>query len=143
MKTICWLAAMLFAMGAPQCWAVACTVNAGGVSFGGYDPFSSLGLDGTGNIAVTCDVSAPYTIGLSPGNGPYASRTMLSGAHTLTYNLFTDGTRTGVWGDGTGSTGTVSGNGSSANHTVYGRIPARQNAHVGTYSDIITVTVTF
>jgi spore coat protein U-like protein len=113
------------------------------VSFGGYDPFNSQSLDGTGTIAVSCDVSAPYTVALSPGNGSYSSRTMMSGANRLDYNLFTDATRTGIWGDGAGSTATVSGSGASGNHTVYGRIPARQNAYVGSYSDIITVTVTF
>lgn len=143
MKMARWLPAVAFAVAVPQAWAVQCSVNGQGVSFGGYDPFSSQSLDGTGNIAVSCDVSAPYTIALRPGNGSYSSRAMLSGAHGLNYNLFTDATRTGVWGDGTGSTATVSGSGASGNHTMYGRIPARQNAYVGSYSDIITVTVTF
>lgn len=31
----------------------------------------------------------------------------------------------------------------SANHTVYGRIPAAQNVPSGAYADTITVTVTF
>jgi spore coat protein U-like protein len=38
---------------------------------------------------------------------------------------------------------TVSGTGTSSDFTVYGRIPARQNASVGSYSDTITVTITF
>ncbi|MEO7742229.1 MAG: spore coat protein U domain-containing protein [Usitatibacter sp.] len=54
-----------------------------------------------------------------------------------------DATRTGVWGDGAGSTGTVSGSGTFANHTVHGRIPPRQNVQARSYSDLIIVTVTF
>jgi hypothetical protein len=31
----------------------------------------------------------------------------------------------------------------SANYAVYGRIPARQNAHVGSYGGSISVTITY
>jgi len=31
----------------------------------------------------------------------------------------------------------------ASSHTVYGRVPGAQNAHVGTYSDTIVVTLTF
>jgi spore coat protein U-like protein len=37
----------------------------------------------------------------------------------------------------------VSSSGSNENHSVYGRIPARQNAYVGAYADSITVTLNF
>jgi len=33
--------------------------------------------------------------------------------------------------------------GVTVNHTVYGRVPALQNVAVGSYSDNITVTLTF
>lgn len=137
------LLAVVLAISAQQGWGAQCNVTAQGVSFGSYDVFSNQHLDSTGNIGVSCDVSATYTIALSPGGGSYASRTMASGARTLNYNLYTDGTRTSVWGDGTGGTATVNGSGTSGNHTVYGRIPAGQNAYVGSYSDVITVTLTF
>jgi len=70
---------------------------------------------------------------------------MKSGTHALAYNLFLDATRLTIWGDGSAGTGTVSGVGTGANINtpVYGRIAARQNAFVGTYSDVITVTITF
>lgn len=47
------------------------------------------------------------------------------------------------WGDGSPGTATVNGSGTTHTFTVYGRIPARQNAVVGSYSDTITVTITF
>jgi spore coat protein U-like protein len=142
MKMNRWLPCLAFALGVAQSWA-ACTVSATGVAFGAYDPFSSASLDSTGNVAVTCNPSTPYTIALSPGNAAQSDRRMLSGANILAYNLFTDATRTAVWGDGTGATLTVSGSGIAGGHPIYGRIPARQNVAVGIYSDAITVTVTF
>lgn len=138
-----WLLAVALAITAQQGWAALCSFSATGVAFGSYDVFSNQSVDSTSNIAVTCDVSSSYSISLSPGGGSYASRVMASGGHTLNYNLYTDATRTVIWGDGTGSTATVNGSGITGNHTVYGRIPARQNVYVATYSDTITVTLSF
>jgi spore coat protein U-like protein len=122
---------------------VVCNVSSPGVNFGSYDTFSNLSLDSTGNVSVICDGITPYSISLSPGGGTYVSRAMASGGHSLNYNLYTDSTRASVWGDGTASTATINSSGTTANHTVYGRIPARQNAYVGIYSDTITITLTF
>jgi spore coat protein U-like protein len=138
-----WLVAAAWAVAAQHCWAVQCTISAPGVNFGGYDPFSNQHLDGTGTINVICDVSSPYSIAINPGGGTYVARVMVSAGHALYYNLYTDASRTIVWGDGTGSTVIVNGSGLTGNHTVYGRVPARQNAYVGTYGDIITMTLTF
>lgn len=120
-----------------------CTVTTSGVAFGSYDTFSTQPLQGAGSISVACSPAMAYTIALSPGSGSYAMRTLLSGGDTLGYNLFTDSTLTTVWGDGGGGTATVVGSGESALHTVYGRIPARQNVRAGSYSDSIVVTLTF
>lgn len=138
-----WLLAVALAITASQAWAAQCSLSVQGASFGSYDVFSNQSLNSTGNIGVSCDISAAYSVSLSAGGGSYASRSMASGAHRLNYNLYTDATRTTIWGDGTGGTATVSGSGTTVNHTVYGRIPASQNAYVGSYSDTITVTLTF
>ena len=47
--------------------------------------------------------------------------------------------------DATGGTVTVNGtgNGVTVNYGVYGRIPALQNVHAGSYSDIVTLELTF
>jgi len=79
-------------------------------------------------------------------------RQMKSGANTFGYNLYTTNAYAVVWGDGTGSTATISGtmrlnNGhpSQTNtHTVYGRIPALQDVAVANdYRDNVTATVTY
>jgi len=103
----------------------------------------SLATDITGTVDVSCDISSPYTISLSTGAGTYASRTMTGSSGTLVYNLYVDATRLSIWGDGSPGTGTVGGTANTASHTVYGRIPARQNAPVGSYTDTIIVTLTF
>jgi spore coat protein U-like protein len=133
----------LLLMGLQEAKAATCTLNVPGLSFGSYDVFSSSSLDSAGTISISCDMDTTYTISLGPGGGSYALRTMLSGTHTLSYNLYIDAARTIIWGDGTGSTGTLTNTAASANHTVYGRIPARQNAYIGSYSDAITVTLNF
>lgn len=131
------------AIAASPTWAATCNVSAAGLSFGNYDIFNDQSLDAAGTISVSCDVSTSYSIALSPGAGSYGARRMNFGTHVLDYNLYNNATRTIIWGDGSAGTVVVSGTGLVETHTVYGRIPARQNVYVGNYSDIITVTLTF
>ena len=134
------VAALVFV---PHAWG-ACTVSATGVGFGTFNPFAGGNIDSTGNVAATCSPGAPYTIALSPGDGGnQMTRTMKSGAKQLSYNLFTDATRSIVWGDGTGASQTVSGSGTAGSHTIYGRIAVTSTTSVGSYADAIIVTVTF
>ena len=123
----------------------ACTLNVTGVNFGSYDVFSNSALDTTGNIDVNCPSGVGYSIELSEGGGTHTQRVMGSGAHRLNYNLYTAANRAVVWGDATSGTVTVNGTGIgvNVNHGVYGRIPALQNVHAGSYSDIIIVELNF
>lgn len=137
------LGAIALAAAMPAAGAT-CGLSVLGVAFGNYDFQTSQNLDGVGRITVTCDVSTSYTIALSPGfAGTFASRSMQNGPHQLTYNLYTDPAHISIWGDGTGGSTTVSGSGASVDHTVYGSVPAGQNPYVGSYSDSVTVTLTF
>ena len=138
-----WLVALAFALTAQQ--GHACTLNVTGVNFGSYDVFSNTPLDSTGNIDVNCPSGVGYSIELSEGGGTHTQRVMGSGAHRLNYNLYTAANRAVVWGDATSGTVTVNGTGIgvNVNHAVYGRIPALQNVHAGSYSDIIIVELTF
>ena len=66
------------------------------------------------------------------------------GADTLRYDLFQDAGRTIHWGDRSGTdTRDVLTTGAPQTVNVYGQIPAGQRVRDGTYSDMITVTVTF
>jgi spore coat protein U-like protein len=123
--------------------AASCSVSGVGIAFGSYDVFNSVDTDSTGSVTVSCHSGASYSIALSAGAGTFASRFMTGAAGQLRYNLFTDAQRLTVWGDGTSGSTTVSGTGTGGSYTVYGRIPALQNAPAGSYSDTITVTVTY
>jgi spore coat protein U-like protein len=137
------LIALAFALTAHQ--GHACTLNVTGVNFGSYDVFSNAALDSTGNIDVNCPSGIGYSVALTAGGGTHTQRVMSGGAHTLNYNLYIAANRAVVWGDATSGTVTVNGTGIgvSVNHAVYGRIPALQNVHPGSYSDIIIVELTF
>lgn len=141
---------------APSARAV-CTTSAAPTLFGNYNPLSASANESTGSVTVTCGVNSvavlqSYTIALSTGgSGSYATRRLQAGASTLQYQLYRDLGRTSVWGDGSGGSAVVTGGfllsvlvPVSATHTVYGRIPALQTSvPVGSYTDTITVTVTY
>jgi spore coat protein U-like protein len=139
---VSWLI-VAFALTAQQ--GHACTFNVTRVNFGSYDVFSNAALDTTGNIDVNCPSGVGYSMALTAGGGTHTQRVMNSGAHRLNYNLYTAANRAVVWGDATSGTVTVNGTGIgvNVNHGVYGRIPARQNVHYGSYSDIIIVELNF
>lgn len=137
------LIGILLFISASPAQAAICSASAQSVAFGSYDSLSSSALDGVGTVSVSCDSVTTFTISLSAGTGTYSARKMTSGLDELSYNLYTDSSRVLVWGDGSGSTSTVTASAASGIYTVYGRIPARQNLAAGSFSDTITVTVTY
>ena len=129
--------------------AASCTVNSTAVNFGSFSPLTLALVDSTGSITVNCTDVVSYSITLSPGNGAYSQRSMVSGGYSLFYNLYRDAAYQQVWGNGSSSSYTVTLtnpiNGQNNVHTVYGRIPlsTQRAAHVGMYSDTIAVTVSY
>ena len=126
-----------------------CTVSTSAVNFGSVNTLSGSPVDATGGVTVTCTNGTGWTASSDVGSGggaTFASRKMASGGNLLNYTLYTDAARTNVWGDGTGSTATVTGTGSGVaqNFTIYGRVPAGQtSAPAGSYSDTVAVTITY
>jgi spore coat protein U-like protein len=146
------------AQGASAAVTVNCTATAGPIAFPTYNPLNATADAITGPIKVTCSGSGTgstnVTVGvtLSAGlSGNFANRTMLSGTNVLYYNIYWSTTYSQVMGDGTGGSFagtagpfTVTAGGTNyATGTMYGLVPARQNAAPGTYSDTIVVTVTY
>ena len=124
----------------------ACTIGAGTVAFGGYDPIvanATTPLDAQGTFQVACTRNTTYAVGL--GLGSFASgstRQMASGAQRLAYELYSDPGRTAVWS----TTGTVGGAAPSIapiTLTVYGRIPGGQSVAPGAYADTVQSTINF
>lgn len=126
--------------------AATCNINsAGNLDFGAYPGAQT---DNTSTITVTCTNTTPYDLGLDAGTSTGATvttRAMTGPASALlNYTLFRDAARTLNWGNTVGTdTLHVIGTGVAQNSTVYGRIPAAQAPTPGSYSDTITVTLTF
>jgi spore coat protein U-like protein len=127
-----------------------CSVTTTPVNFGIYDVFIASPTDSTGTVTVICDMAPPpdvtISIDQSSNSGGFNPRKMKhsSLADTLNYYLFTDPSRTVIWGDGTGGTSSVFRKVTKNRpwiSTIYGRIPAKQDVSVGSYSDILTVTI--
>jgi spore coat protein U-like protein len=137
---------------------VNCTASASGIAFGIYNPLSAVANASTGTLQVTCNGTGNGTtkitlnVTLSRGlSGTYATRKMFSGVDTLNYNIFWSTAYNQIIGDGSGGSvaGSVgqfrvdAGGSNAVTETFYGRIPASQDVAPGSYSDVITVTVTY
>jgi spore coat protein U-like protein len=157
------LAALLILLGVPPLsWAAtatatigisanvptSCTVSTDPVNFGTVSSVTAI-AHAAGMIRARCSNSTAYTIAINAGLAPgaiFASRRMLSASGVgLVYSLYTESARTNVWGDGTGGSvlPTGVGTGTTQGYPVYGRIPAGQTVLPGSYTDTVTVTLTF
>jgi len=121
-----------------------CTVSATNLAFGNYT--GALNTS-TSTVSVTCTDGTTYTVGLSAGlatGATVTSRSMQNGSALLNYGLYSNSTHTTNWGN-TSATNWVSGTGNGAAQplTVYGQIPAAQYVTAGSYTDTITVSVTY
>ncbi len=121
-----------------------CTVSAGNLIFGNY---TGAVKTATSSVSVTCTSGTTYTVGLSAGlasGATVTTRQMQSGSALLNYGLFTNSGHTINWGN-TSGTNWVSGTGTGSAKaiTVYGQIPAAQYVKPGSYTDTITVSVTY
>jgi spore coat protein U-like protein len=140
--------------------AVDCSISTSGVAFGLYDPALATPSDSAGTVTVRCShISGGasrlnYAVLLSTGSsGSYAQRKLRAGPLLLNYNLYGDVGRTRIWGNGSGGTFVASGaftvgpgqgnRTQVGTHTLYGRIPALQDALPGDYADSILVTLEF
>ena len=131
-----------------------CNVTTSPLTF----PQSSLlsaDISSTGMLNVQCTNSTPYTVGLDYGS--YASgtqRRMYSSAQAqyISYGLYTDAAHSHPWAaassatsctNGSGTCYLGTGTGSTQSVTVYGLVPPQTSQPPGTYSDTVTVTVTY
>ena len=124
--------------------ASACTVAGAAMSFGAYTATAASTANST--IQVTCTNGTNAQVSLNQGNNnnqvPSAgSRALANGTNYLGYEIYTDNGLSTVWN--TSNTQAVNSTGSAVTLTAYGRIPAGQNPATGSYSDTVTITVTF
>lgn len=132
-----------------------CSASASPITFPAYNAFSGSAVDSATNVNVTCSgllgVFVSYDVELGGGgSGSIVSRRLFenAGSDQLAYQLYTNSSRTQVWGDGIQGS-TFSGSflisiiASFRTHTAYGRIPASQLVNAGDYSDTLVMTVVF
>ncbi|MGO9317989.1 MAG: spore coat U domain-containing protein [Terracidiphilus sp.] len=123
-----------------------CIVSAAAMGFGNY---SGAVDTPTSTVTVTCTNTTTYTIALNAGttSGAAVNARLMAGPSgaTLAYALYSNSAMTTIWGDGTHSTSTVggTGSGSAQPYTVYGQIAAGLYVTPGSYTDTITVSVTY
>jgi spore coat protein U-like protein len=118
------------------------------VNFGNYDVADLIPKDAIGSITINCDKRTIVTISLNRGafSPNFSNRYMkhLTLNDLLSYNLYTNVSRTTIWGDGTGGSSTLTievKNNRPSTATIYGRITPNQNVSAGNYSDTVTITI--
>jgi spore coat protein U-like protein len=105
--------------------------------------------DQSTTIAVQCTNTTPYNMGLDTGTttgGTTTTRLLLNSntSETIQYKLYQDSGHSTNWGNTVGTdTQSATGNGASQSYTVYGRVPPQTTPTPGSYTDTITVTVTY
>ena len=124
-----------------------CTVTADDLAFGSYNTIVSSTLNVSSQVHVACTILTAYNVGMNPGTtsgATVSARKMANGSNQLSYSLYRDSSRTLNWGQTVG-TDTLAGVGTGAvvNIPVYGSVPSGQNVPSGSYSDTITVTVSY
>lgn len=136
--------------------AVLCSVTSSPMSYGNYDGSLANPTISSATVSISCTALAlpttvTFRISLIGGTGGQAARQLPSGTERLNHQIYTDASRTIVFGDGTGGTAQLTGSGTAnlltplrRDFTVYGRIAARQRApRAGIYQDILTVQMTY
>jgi len=125
-----------------------CTVAASPMAFGGVNSIGGTDIDTTATIVLTCTNGANYVVGLDNGTHSVGAQRNLAnaGGTTIPYGIFTNVARNAAWGSNPG-VDTVAGTSGAtgvSTLTAYGRIPASATTvTAGTYTDTVTVTVTF
>ena len=137
-----------------------CTMSTTDLAFGGYDPIvanAALDLRATATVSTTCTSGATGVVTMSQGDhflycvNNDCHRQLANAEETgfLRYNIYTDANYSfsGIWNhdvEEMSSVAQVLGSGVSQDLTVYGEIPKNQkNAPAGSYTDTITVTLTY
>src|SRR5688572_25395349 len=126
-----------------------CSVSASDLNFGAYASNQNAPVQGQTAIQLLCGTGTLAELSLDAGTGPGGSTSRRrmeqeAGRDRLDYDLFQDPGRTIHWGDRSGvDTLEVQTTGSALTIPVYGQIPGGQRVRDGTYSDTITVQVTY
>lgn len=119
----------------------------GTLNFGNHfaldNRLTQVGQPGSGALRINCQQNIPYRVLISGGHSGNVNNRQMVGPSSavLAYNLYTASDFLSVWNDSTGVSGV--GNGQDQWLPVYARIPAQASPPPGSYSDTLTVTVSW
>lgn len=123
----------------------ACTVDTQPVAFGVIDVTQTT--ESRGEIALSCSITTNVLVGLASASAPPGQRSMAgTNGRRLTYELYTDASRTAAWGDGNGAGAAVPANNvgeDTRRLTIYGEVPRQDPVPAGDYTDSLTVVISF
>jgi spore coat protein U domain-containing protein, fimbrial subunit CupE1/2/3/6 len=128
-----------------------CTeLKANPLTFGAYSQGSVTPVEASTTLQLRCAPGVRFILSANDGAAPGAQSRQMTSASShqdaaLRYNLYTDSDFQQVWSSA--GRGPVQGTGGGADSpqtvTVFGRIPAGQTPPLGSYTDAVTVTLTF
>lgn len=115
------------------------------LDFGERSELSRGPADQQGTVSVSCPLSVPWTLTLDAGiHAAGGQRQMMNNqGDRLMYGLYRDAARTQPWTMSSGVSGLGKGLGSVNAVPVFGRVPVQPAVRPGTYSDTVTVTLTY
>jgi spore coat protein U-like protein len=119
--------------------------SASAMNFGSHGVLDAA-VTSSSTIGVQCTNNQGYSVSLDGGlNGNTTTRKMKNGSEFVNYSLWQDASHTQNWGNtaGTDTLASLTGNGSTQSYTVYGLVPAQATPTANTYTDTVTVTVTY
>ncbi|EIC85931.1 spore coat protein U domain-containing protein [Serratia sp. M24T3] len=124
-----------------------CTLTTNGNINLGSVSATAVNTASSNTLSVDCTNSTPYTIGLVPSNSSTTGAGVMSGTapnkDTVPYQLrSTSGINGVIWGSSAANSIAGTGSGSATTYTVYATA-ASANYTPGSYSDTVTVNVTY
>lgn len=110
------------------------------IDFGSYDPTVTTPTDANGAVEVRATKDLAYKIYITGTR----EMTDSGGTQTLNYELYSDSSRSSIWGsDSTGAESYTSSSNTAVEYTIYGRVPAEQDVSADSFSDQVTVTLEY
>lgn len=122
-----------------------CSVGGTTINFGTYSSGQQAALDGEGNITFSNCPAGTLTLSLDGGGSNNISDRRMSGGNgaNLRYQLYKNSARNQVWGVGVDGLQKVLLVPDSGAIAVFGRILGGQTVTSGSYSDTVSITMTF
>ncbi len=135
--------------------AMSCTISAGAMTFVSYNPTATVDNDANASITSTCTAGGAAVITMDEGGRAQSGssdaiplRAMWNGsegegAEDLLYHVYSDSAGGTVWGNTSDTGKSITADGTAQAFTAYGRIPKNQTVGAGSFSDSVTVTLTY